>query len=1451
MACCQTKKVYAMISRYIPGVLKPGVSLLAAGFVLSACGGVNPDAPGGEFEPPVVEWRLVFEDNFDGDALDASKWNLDLGDGCPDLCGWGNNELQLYGEDNITVADGFLRIEGREELDGSYTSGRINTEGKFDFRYGRVEVSARIPSGQGTWPAIWLLHSAAGALNPDYPEVGVYGPWPMSGEIDIMEAFNYGVDGNQTTSSTAHYGLPVPPFDGTSSTSELAANADMSFHEYALEWERGRLRFFIDGVHFQTQIVDEYWTYYPANEDGFYDPFGAYSLGLEDAPFDQAFHLLINFAIGGNPVGAPDGSTMFPQAMEIDYVRVYECANSNPESGRGCGTADASVVPLEDNAGGQLEGQVTAKPYIEMVDLYLDGPETITVTIGDESSSNTLTVDGFTLDGTFAESDPAFPDPDDAENTVWHFNVSGVVANTYLASQDLTEDPLLDTGFDFSGGGLGGDPVGEVAFDMRVNSFTSGTELWIKLDSGFPNLGQVQIPESELLVGEWKTYSVKFDDLVANPNPEGTGVDLSNVANPFVIEIVNGDADVFVDNIRATNACYVVGACGAGPRTKGIPDLIVFDDAVNTATWDIGIAASDSGSGFVDYTDGTNPANKANWSIIDDADPERGQVIDVTFNDSSAFGVWFIKSTGAVNATAFAAGAVQFDLIVDDYANDTGMTMKIDCFFPCSSGDKQLGRVADGVWETITVPVASLTATGLDLENVNVGLVLFPSTQNETGTVRFRIDNIRWVADSDAIPLEQIDLPVTFDDPLTDYSVIDFGDPVSAATNVQTDDPTGAQNTVAATTKPAGAPVWAGTTIGTTAGFANPIPFAPGDSSMSVRVYSPAANVPVLLKVENEDASIFAEVMVNTTMADAWETLVFDFSTVGIDTSAEFIRAIIFFDFGTEGNDATYYWDDVAFGTGPTLAQVDLPVTFDDSGVDYDLGDFGNGATTLVADPLNSANMVASTNKPPGAELWAGVTVGATNGLAMPIPFTAEDTQMTVEVYSPDAGIPVLLKVEDKNNPAISVETQVLTTIADGWETLTFDFSNESAGTPVLDPSQTYDKVSIFFNFGTDGNTAGDKTYLWDDVEFFPSAATEPFVVFDDAVDPAWDLGLTGVESASNFGTLLDGTNGVAANWQIGAADDPFRGDVIEATVGGVPGEFGLMFFLASSPPGVDLGRYSGGSVVFDINVLDYGTNTNGMIMKVDCTDPCSSGEFALGQVGDGRWESVSIPVSQLVTGGLDLSQVNTGLVIFPDAGDQQAGATVVFQLDNVRWEPSVVPNLVVYDDAVDAAWDLGLTGVESTSNYGVLLDGTNGTVANWVEVAAADPARGQVIEATVGGVAGELGLMFFLASENKDLTAYDDGSVVFDINVLDYGTNTQGMVIKVDCTDPCSSGEIPLGQVGDGVWETVSITAAQLIAGGLDISNVNTGLVIFPNVADQQAGATVVFQLDSVRWEP
>jgi hypothetical protein len=166
------------------------------------------------------------------------------------------------------------------------------------------------------------------------------------------------------------------------------------------------------------------------------------------------------------------------------------------------------------------------------------------------------------------------------------------------------------------------------------------------------------------------------------------------------------------------------------------------------------------------------------------------------------------------------------------------------------------------------------------------------------------------------------------------------------------------------------------------------------------------------------------------------------------------------------------------------LSQINLPVTFEGTSVDYTVTDFGGNVSTKVVDPTDSSNTVIRTVKTAGAELWAGTTIGTNAGFSAPIPFTPTNRKMYVRVWSPDAGIPVRLKVEVSGQPTQSCETQTNTTVANGWQTIEFDFNNEAPGTAAFNPSFTFNMASIFFNFGTTGAVAGEKIYYFDNVNF-------------------------------------------------------------------------------------------------------------------------------------------------------------------------------------------------------------------------------------------------------------------------------------------------------------------------------------------------------------------------------
>ena len=240
-------------------------------------------------------WELIWADEFDGTEVDQAKWTFQLGDGCPDLCGWGNNELEWYQAENATVADGFLTITAKEEQAGgkNYTSARMRTINQGDWTYGRFEVRAKMPIGKGLWPAIWML--------PTDPSI--YGTWAASGEIDIME---YVGDKPAEVLGTIHYGAPWPGNQFSSNTFTLQQGTfNDDFHVFAVEWEQGKIRWYVDEVLYATQTS---WS-----STG----------GSFPAPFDVDFHLILNVAVGGNLPGDPDASTTFPQAMVVDYVRVF------------------------------------------------------------------------------------------------------------------------------------------------------------------------------------------------------------------------------------------------------------------------------------------------------------------------------------------------------------------------------------------------------------------------------------------------------------------------------------------------------------------------------------------------------------------------------------------------------------------------------------------------------------------------------------------------------------------------------------------------------------------------------------------------------------------------------------------------------------------------------------------------------------------------------------------------------------------------------------------------------------------------------------------------------------------------------------------------------------------------------------------------------------------------
>ncbi|MEM1072186.1 MAG: family 16 glycosylhydrolase [Planctomycetota bacterium] len=263
--------------------------------------------------------RLVWSDEFDGNGLNRDNWTPMIGDGTQfGIPGWGNNELQYYRDDpaNVSVSNGTLKITARRQAfeNKDYTSARLRTLEKVDFKYGWIEGRIKLPSTTGIWPAFWMLASNS-----------PYGNWPFSGEIDIMESVNFA----DRIYGTIHYGGP----NSVQTGGQFADGTDFSqdFHVYAAEWDQNWIRFYIDGQLYRSINRTTWFS-------------GAAPMSFR-APFDQQFHLLLNVAVGGNFPGNPNGSSVFPQTMEVDYVRIYSL---DPVPFNGSPASIPGTIEVED-----------------------------------------------------------------------------------------------------------------------------------------------------------------------------------------------------------------------------------------------------------------------------------------------------------------------------------------------------------------------------------------------------------------------------------------------------------------------------------------------------------------------------------------------------------------------------------------------------------------------------------------------------------------------------------------------------------------------------------------------------------------------------------------------------------------------------------------------------------------------------------------------------------------------------------------------------------------------------------------------------------------------------------------------------------------------------------------------------------------------------------------------
>ncbi|WP_445773332.1 family 16 glycosylhydrolase [Shewanella sp.] len=642
------------------------------------------------------DWKLVWQDEFDGNAVDSNKWSFAV-----DCYGGGNNEAQCYTArpENASVADGMLTITAiKETYSGpavndsdpsydindtsktlDYTSARLVSKNKGDWKYGRFEIRAKLPQGQGTWPAIWML-----------PTDWVYGPWAGSGEIDIMEAVNLKVevDGEPPVSAihgTLHYGKQWPNnvYTGQEYTLPDGANPADDFHVYAVEWQEDEIRWYVDDVHFATQQSSGWYSQYVDDE-------GQLVNAPDDAPFNQRFHMLLNLAVGGawaaNVHNTGIDPSVFPQSMVVDYVRVYECAKS-PSTGAGCETIDENVTVTQ--------GQTPPDIVIPDTSFGQQSPLNL-FSVGDQDAlADGLIFNSYNPDNAISYQVVT----DDTLGNVLQITKTGDTGNLYFEytpRADLSHWQAL----------------GALVFDIKVLSIADGTEVLVKADSGWPNVGDATI-ELPTTLDQWQQVSVPLATLVANGNrfSPGSTVNFADIVNPFVIE-PTGPIALQIDNVRYQY------------QLDNHTQLSVYDDATNAPF------------AYGQYV--------ASGELIEeqiDVGGEHNMVTQLSFNTNEAVG--YFQSPTVFDLSDFTT--LSFDLyVVSDPRASRSLNIKMDCQHPCSSGDFAINAPEIGVWTHYDISLTDLqnnTGSSLDLTKVDTPLVIFPNWGDQQGVV-LQVDNI-------------------------------------------------------------------------------------------------------------------------------------------------------------------------------------------------------------------------------------------------------------------------------------------------------------------------------------------------------------------------------------------------------------------------------------------------------------------------------------------------------------------------------------------------------------------------------------------------------------------------------------------------------------------------------------------------------------------------------------
>ena len=707
--------------------------LLTSTISLMSCGGgdatTNSDFTAVEVSAPVSDWELVWSDEFDGNAINANNWTHEV-----NCAGGGNNEKQCYTEsaENSFVANGFLNIvalPAEDDAQKPYTSARMITRNKADFKYGRIEVRAKMPYGQGSWPAIWMM-----------PTDSVYGGWPRSGEIDIVETVNLKAmreDGTPENylHGTIHYGREFPNNDSSGKAHMIAegVNPADDFHTYAIEWQEGEIRWYVDDYLYATQMKSE--VRYNSNGDAvglvhkgwyaeYYDPItGELTTYYDNAPFDQEFHLIMNVAVGGNwpenvnELGIDPDAFVNGQSMQVDFVRVYQCS-VDPDTGKGCETVRQGYKDPEDAL---VEGKapVPSLPPAPTGETFVD-------VFSDDINPN------WPLWDCCGGSTPVLVMDDVEYGAVAEFTIGAepTVMGFISRAEFITDENGTPSPFDASGVLSSG----VISFDMKVVSAPSNPDAsWLFKVESDNNTTAVELPLTASIegqapvVGEWQTYTYSLQSL------SDAGLDVSAIDVVMIFPAWgSGEGAVYrVDNV------LIGDPEGSSPAA---PSLDVFINASNP-NWPLWDCCG--GSMPTIELDDDEHAEVAQF-VIGDAPTVMGFISRAEFISDPA------GNPSPFDASAIITnGVVQFDMkVVTPPANaDAAWLFKIESDNATTAVELPLSESVEGAtpvtgeWQTYTFNIADLADRGLDVSAIDV-LMIFPTWGTGNGTV-YRVDNVR------------------------------------------------------------------------------------------------------------------------------------------------------------------------------------------------------------------------------------------------------------------------------------------------------------------------------------------------------------------------------------------------------------------------------------------------------------------------------------------------------------------------------------------------------------------------------------------------------------------------------------------------------------------------------------------------------------------------------------